>query len=154
MILIAHRGNVDGPNPKLENKPSHIDAALHNGFDAEIDVWYDKSWWLGHDKPKYKLDMEWLGANSDNLWIHCKNLDALFEFTKEDVGQEFGLPHYFWHEHDSFTLTSYGFIWTYPGRKLTRASIGVMPEISSYTKKDLKQCFGICSDFIKEYRDL
>jgi hypothetical protein len=28
MKLIAHRGNIDGPNPLEENRPEYIEAAI------------------------------------------------------------------------------------------------------------------------------
>jgi hypothetical protein len=30
-MLIAHRGNLHGPNPAEENKPAYVDAALAAG---------------------------------------------------------------------------------------------------------------------------
>ena len=42
MILISHRGNLDGVNPDRENSPTYIKEAISSGFDVEIDVhWYD-----------------------------------------------------------------------------------------------------------------
>ena len=41
MKLIAHRGNIDGPNPERENSPEYIEEALKAGYDVEVDVWYD-----------------------------------------------------------------------------------------------------------------
>jgi len=56
MILISHRGNVSGPNPKMENSPLFIQSALEQGFNVEIDVWYkDKKFYLGHDIYNMKL---------------------------------------------------------------------------------------------------
>ena len=31
MILISHRGNIDGPNTDNENKPSYIASAISRG---------------------------------------------------------------------------------------------------------------------------
>ena len=42
MILISHRGNIDGVNKLKENKINYINEAIKNGFDVEIDVWYKK----------------------------------------------------------------------------------------------------------------
>ena len=39
MILISHRGNLNGKS-NMENRPGHINKALWQGFDVEIDVWY------------------------------------------------------------------------------------------------------------------
>ncbi len=36
MKIISHRGNVRGPIPEKENRPSYIDCALGNGYDVEI----------------------------------------------------------------------------------------------------------------------
>jgi hypothetical protein len=56
--------------------------------------------------------------------------------------------HYFWHQEDDYTITSKGFIWTYPGKKLFLKSICVLPEKFNYEKI---KCTGICSDFIEKY---
>jgi hypothetical protein len=61
--FISHRGNTNGPIPELENKPSYILETISKGFDVEIDVRYNKDieeFWLGHDKPQYKVDLSFL----------------------------------------------------------------------------------------------
>ena len=58
--------------------------------------------------------------------------------------------HCFWHQEDDVTLTSCGFMWTYPGQKLTNKSICVLPEKSNDSFND---CLGICSDYIINYRE-
>ena len=106
MILIAHRGNLLGPKPSLENHPSYIMKAILSGYDVEIDVWWVKdNFYLGHDSPDYKIDKNFL--SNRHLWCHAKNFAALGKL--EDIGS-----HYFWHEEDDYTITSNGFIWTYP----------------------------------------
>ena len=32
MIVISHRGNIDGPNPKTENKPHQIEKVIYKDF--------------------------------------------------------------------------------------------------------------------------
>ena len=32
MIIISHRGNIRGPVPDKENRPSYIDCAIGNGY--------------------------------------------------------------------------------------------------------------------------
>ena len=45
----------------MENRPGHINKALWQGFDVEIDVWYiDDEFWLGHDIPHYKIEENFL----------------------------------------------------------------------------------------------
>lgn len=145
MILIAHRGNLNGPNPAEENCPEYIDAALAAGFDAEIDLWVvNDQLFLGHDAPQYPIDLAWLEARYTNLWIHCKNIPAL-EYM--DLAWLFN---YFWHESDTLTLTSKRDIWVYPGRQPVRDSIAVMPEIHN---DDISSCRGLCSDFVVRYQN-
>ena len=142
MILISHRGNMDGIYPEMENNPIYIDRALKNGYDVEIDVWYeDGTWYLGHDKPQYKIDLDYL--KNDKFWCHDKNIEALNRMLKEDI-------HCFWHQEDDVTLTSKGYMWTYPGKPLTDNSICVKPKKND---KIMKKTFGICSDFIVYYNN-
>jgi|TARA_R110000824_G_scaffold67527_2_gene174976 hypothetical protein len=143
MIYIAHRGNIDKKNVELENNPDYIKNALRKGFDAEIDVWHRNKLYLGHDEPQHECSLDFLQKHSSRLWIHCKNLEALENLIK------FKFLNVFWHENDDFTLTSKGYIWTYPGKSLTKNSIAVMPEIKKF--QNLESCFGICSDFISTY---
>ena len=145
MIYISHRGNINGKNETLENKPSYIDDAISNGYDVEIDVWwFDNQLWLGHDKPQYSVDFRWFRDRLSKLWVHCKNVDSIVYF------KECGYPiNYFWHENDTVTLTSLNHIWAYPGKQPINKSISVMPEIYN---DDVTQCIGICSDVISKYK--
>ena len=152
MKLIAHRGNINGPNPSEENRPEYIEAAIAEGFDAEIDIWYDRfdnKFYLGHDDLQYSITWGWLSKNIASLWIHCKNIEALYEFSHGTSGYN-----YFWHQEDDFTLTSKNYIWTYPGKSYTPKSVIVMPELNMpvETFSDLRafNCYGICSDFIQK----
>lgn len=149
MIYISHRGNIAGPNPKLENSVPYIEKALSLGYEVEIDVWLiGKKYYLGHDSPQYEVKKSFL--INDRLWCHAKNLEAL-EGMRLSKNIRF-----FWHQEDDATLTSDNFIWTYPGKKLVKNSICVMPERSNIKPSDpvLKSCTGVCSDFIKDYREI
>ena len=140
MIFIAHRGNLYGKN-KLENNPSFIDKALKLGHNVEIDVWKigDKIF-LGHDNPEYEVENSYL--LNDNFWCHAKNLEALEYMLENKI-------HCFWHQEDDFTLTSKGYIWTYPEKRVCKKSIIVCKteeETRKYYNKDIA---GICSDYIE-----
>lgn len=151
MIFIAHRGNIDGKNSKLENSPEYIQTALDAGYHVEIDIWFDKgSWWTGHDRATYPFKFDVTDHTIYHKWFHCKNLDALHEFTKY-YKLHGNRINFFWHEDDKFALTSQGFIWTYPGYELSPQSIAVLPELAHYHEYDLTHCYGICTDFIKLY---
>ena len=78
MILISHRGNIDGKLSEYENNPNYILAAIDLGYDVEIDVWFiDGKFMLGHDEPTHEVDYKFL--MNEKLWCHAKNLDALTE---------------------------------------------------------------------------
>lgn len=145
MILISHRGNINGRIQEKENSPEYIDVAISKGYDVEIDVWSPKPnvLMLGHDEPQYQIDIEWLKERSNKLWLHCKDYSSLIYFTS--TAFKFN---YFWHEHDTLTLTSFNFIWVYPGKQPIKNSIAVLPEIHN---DDTSSCIGICSDFIERY---
>lgn len=152
MKLIAHRGNVTGPNPLKENSLDYIDAALNLGYDVEIDIRYfeeEQKLYLGHDESQYEVHSLWLVHRKDELWIHCKNLSSLKFFSDSPV--DFN---YFWHQTDDFTLTSKEYIWTYPGKPHTSKSVIVMPECSvdMSVVKEMGgyDCYGICSDYVGE----
>jgi len=149
MRIIAHRANLDGSNPLTENSPEQIDKAISMGFDVEIDIRYDittQTLHLGHDDPEYQITWYWLGSRRDHLWIHCKNLEALSEFSRATSGFN-----YFWHQNDFYTLTSTNKIWTYPGHPYTSRSVIVMPE--TYMNKEnlpnliAYDCYGVCTDY-------
>jgi hypothetical protein len=147
MILISHRGNINGRITERENHPDYIDEAIALGYDVEIDIWIvGMDIMLGHDEPQYTVTTKWLEQRLHKLWIHCKNIPALeyasYFHNKEDLN-------YFWHEYDTVTLTSKGHIWAYPGKQPIQESIAVMPELCNDT---LTQCKGICSDHIQNYK--
>jgi hypothetical protein len=147
MILISHRGNITQPNPNLENTPDYIQAALKEGYDCEIDVWFlNGSFWLGHDFGVYKIDKSFL-INS-HLWCHAKNIDALKEMTKNRM------IHCFWHQTDDFTLTSQNFIWCYPGKEIPSSnSIVLMTEKHPrLSNAPLTGYAGVCSDYINLFK--
>ena len=141
MIFISHRGNINGIKKKFENNPNYIQHAIEKGFNVEIDVWYKDYFFLGHDKPQYKVSSKFL--ENAKFWCHAKNLEALEKLQRLRTK-------YFWHQNDDYTLTSNGYIWTYPGKKLSKKSICVLPEIKKTKIK--KFISGICSDFIEKYK--
>jgi hypothetical protein len=145
VIYISHRGNLEGPNKESENTPEAIDAAIDLGFSVEVDVWLkDSNLYLGHDEPVLPTTLNWLLERKQKLFLHCKNIDALVFFQSTE--NKF---HYFWHENDTVTLTSFGMIWAYPGKQPIKESIAVMPELYN---DDTSECIGICTDYPLKYR--
>ena len=148
MRYIAHRGLFEGPNKELENRPEQIKSALTKGYDVEIDLWWhNNNWMLGHDEPQYIVSEQFIGHQ--RLWIHCKNLDALYKLSICPIRYV-----YFWHQKDDFTLTSNNILWTYPGQHLTNNSIAVMPESTpdywDYCRN--LDIIGVCTDYVERFK--
>ena len=138
--LISHRGNLDGPKPTLENHPDYIGKALRLGYDVEVDVWLKSGeLFLGHDAPQYLIKPSFL--KNDKLWCHAKNLSALEYMLENNI-------HCFWHESDDFTLTSRGYVWTFPNKPACSKSVLV----TLRRKKIKTDCHGICTDYILDYK--
>ena len=143
MILISHRGNINGRNPTLENGQRYCQAAIDAGYNVEIDVhFYDGILWTGHDRPQYRVDDDFL--LQEEVWCHAKDIMALRRLLELET-------HCFFHQNDPVTLTSKGYMWTYPTQPLTEKSICVKPEVQLIA---LKHSAGICSDVIEKYTDL
>ena len=141
MILISHRGNINGKNIERENSPLYIIEAIEQGFEVEVDVWFkDQKFWLGHDYPQYEVSYKFL--LNEKLWCHAKNVLALLEMKKHKI-------HFFWHQNDEFTLTSKNYIWAFPTKENKPGTISVLPEINNQSTEG---CEGICSDFISNYK--
>ena len=138
MLIISHRGNINGIDIDRENNPSHVLSLLDKNIPVEIDVWLiDGNWSLGHDKPIHSVDISYL--KHPLLWCHAKNIQALEEMVANNI-------HCFWHEEDNYTLTSKGIIWTYPGVLTTKNTVIVDTSKDWKTKK--YSCKGVCVDYL------
>ena len=152
MILIAHRGNISGPSPEKENNPRYIDFAIEAGYNVEVDIRgsLDSELYLGHNMPQYKITPDWLFERAQYLWIHAKDTMSLHSLiTHSDM------LNVFWHQHDDYTLTKNGYIWAYPGMKLSPGCICVLPELNT-RKHDIKlfrefDISGICTDYPNKF---
>ena len=127
----------------------NFEPSLYKTNDVEVDLWFvDGRFMLGHDEPQYEIDYKWLEDRSDRLWVHCKDIPSVEYFTENAI--KCAEINWFWHENDTMTLTSFGYVWVYPGRQPILRSIAVMPEREW---EDISNCLGICSDVIKKYKD-
>ena len=88
-------------------------------------------------KIKYEIKKEFL--KDEKLWCHAKNLSALESMLYHGV-------HCFWHETDKFTITSKGYIWTFPEEEVTKNSV-IVHKGSSWKEKNY-DCAAVCTDFI------
>ncbi len=142
MIIISHRGNIRGPVPDKENRPSYVDCAIGNGYHVEIDIrLINDELWLGHDEPQYKVDHNWLDKRRHYLWLHCKNIEA---------AKECWSYHSFCHTSDPFTYTSTEKIWLHD-LSMRIDSNTIIPlidkdEVESFISVS-ENPFGICTDY-------
>jgi len=140
LILIAHRGNINGANRHLENSPHYICNAIDRGYNVEVDVWFiNGGWWLGHDSPQYEIDFTFL--HHTGMWLHCKNYEALQQLIPTEL-------HFFYHTDEDYVLTSKKYIWAYPGQPGGDHTICVMPDCQA----SIKGFAGVCSDYVSDYR--
>ncbi len=140
MKIISHRGNIRGPVPDKENRPSYIDCAIGNGYDVEVDIRsIDGELWLGHDKPQYKIDHNWIDKRRHYLWIHCKNLQAAIECWAY---------HSFCHTNDPFTYTSTGKIWLHDlSMKINDNTVIPLISLEDINQKVDTFPYAICTDY-------
>lgn len=144
MIFIAHRGNIKGSDLKRENTISYIEEAIEKNFQVEIDLWReDNNFYLGHNKPMHIIDSYDLLKMKNFLWCHAKNIDALYILHQLRLNC-------FFHNNDDVTLTSWGFLWTYPGKKLTDRSVCINPKEDV---QNVKRAHAICDDYIMDIRE-
>jgi hypothetical protein len=147
MKLIAHRGNLFGPDASQENNPKYIDNAIQMGYDAEIDLWITNGdFMLGHDYGQYPITTLWLANRSKSLWVHCKNIAAFHAMVQMKMNS-------FWHNTDDYTFTRDGYVWAYPGKPpIGNITVMVMPEYKWKEvwriKENTEGAFGICSDLV------
>ena len=150
MKIISHRGNLNGPSD-LENNPGQLLRVVGMGLDVEIDLWgIDNQFWLGHDKPQYLVDEEFICSLSNVAWYHCKNLEAV-RLIKKITNCFEPYPYtinFFWHESDKYAITSRGYVWAYPGMPLDKNSINVLPELSGINSDE---CYAVCTDYPLRY---
>lgn len=131
MLIISHRGNLNGASAK-ENTIDQIISAHRFGFDVEVDIWFFKGcFYLGHDAPTSIVEECFLTQSW--IWCHAKNLDALCELSR--IGS-----HFFWHENDKLTITNRGVLWCANGVFLKNGvTVTNAPDLPS-------DILGICTD--------
>ena len=161
MRIISHRGNLNGIDRALENHPRHIAGLINQpemAIDVEVDLWYwNDKFYLGHDEPQNFIKQQWIEDHKYNLWIHCKNSEALaMMLNHKDVNC-------FWHQQDDYTITSKNWVWCYPDKQppghensfpwIERhylLSVGVLPELNN---TNIDNFTTICTDQWIHYND-
>ena len=152
MIIIAHRGLLDGPDPwgTRENSPESIEKCIKLGYHVEVDVWANSSGTvsLGHNGAHYPVTWDYLKERAGRLWVHAKNVWTAVELTKHPE------LNWFFHQDDPMTLTSKGNLWVHPNTPfLLPGTIAVLPEtwidLKGAARKfeKHKDVLGICTDY-------
>jgi len=148
MRLISNRGNLNGINHELENTQVYIQEAINRGYDVKVDLWvHNNKLHLGTNEPTSPLDIDWLERASPRLWLHCRDTEVMSKIVELDPrGANL---HYFWHENDTLTLTSRGYMLVKSGKQPVKGGIAVLPELNG---DDVSTCYGVCSDYIERYK--
>jgi hypothetical protein len=138
MKYIAHRGNIDGPNPAHENTYEYLRHAWAQGHDVECDLIAHRGiLYMGHDEPAEPANTNFI--QQDSVWCHAKNLEALELLLAMRTNC-------FWHEKDTVTLTSRGNIWCYPGH-FPRNKRAVWLDLEGIELPDDRTgIYGVCGD--------
>ena len=142
MILISHRGNLNGLNPERENTKEYVQEAINRGYQVEIDIRAKNDLlFFGHDTPDREVDQSWLCERREFLWIHCKDFDSLSMLIDSNLRT-------FFHEKESYSIISNKLIWAHDLSKFNSRCI--IPLLSEEQVVSWRQqpVFGICSDFI------
>ena len=140
MLVISHRGNLEGPDSAIENHPNQIDRCISQySMNVEIDLRIiNGHYWLGHDEPTHKTSIDFI--SQPNIWVHAKN-KLVIPVLKKNKN-----VHWFWHENDKVALTSKGYVWCFPGHEV---ECGIAVDAG----QTIKNCLGICSDNILAWSD-
>ena len=151
MKIISHRGNLKGENPNLENTKHYIDSALNEGFDVEVDLWMiDKKYYLGHDNPENKVELEWLDERKKNIWIHTKNFscfESLLEMNDNFI--------FFYYTIEPVVMVSNKVIWSHEPNEMEIHKNCVIPLLnkSQIINNNFHGWYGICTDFPRALKD-
>jgi hypothetical protein len=81
--------------------------------------------------------------------VHAKNVEAINWLMRHKYAG--GELRFFWHQNDTFTLTSNGRLWCYPSKAVFQNGINLMPELNGLTKEDLYNVEGVCTDYPSMY---
>ncbi len=142
--LISSRGNIDGPNPKMENNLDYIDNAIDLGYDVSVDIWsYTGKMYLGHSCDNSKIPVSCLINRSAKLWVRCRNHEAF------QILSRYQSLNIFWHQTDDFALTTKGYTWCYPGIGPLDRSVAFMPEFDA---PNLDKFYAVCSDDVSYFK--
>ena len=154
MKLISYRGNINGPNPELENTIPYINDAIAEGYVVAVDVWLaDGKLYLSVGRPHvvsstsrsrgyrvgppyYEVSESYL--ENSMILARARTPDTLVRLAKN------GRVHCF-HTNKQSAVTSQGFLWT------TRDATGPNVLRVSLEGDPVSPCYAVCSSYIRNY---
>jgi len=142
MMLIAHRGNMFGAT-RFENEPFYLIKTIEAGCMVEADVrGKDGRLHFGHDEMQYDMPADYFDKYGQMTIFHAKNQEAM------DILMDLR-AHWFFHDKDDYTLTSFGYVWVYPGKPMDNSVryIYVNPSACE-VPVGLHKIAGVCSDYV------
>ena len=136
--FIAHRGNLTGPEPTFENRIEYLLHAYDTCGAVEVDIQtHNGQLYFGHDDPQEPVVADLI--MQDNWFCHAKDLESLSKLL------ELG-AHTFWHQQDTVTITSRGYIWCYPDVYPVHERAVWLDFEDKFTDMELIGGWGLCSD--------
>ena len=138
-IFIAHRGNINGPNPKLENTSEYLKAAVDAGYGVEVDIQWDRGvLYYGHDNPQEAVDEKFITKR--DVFCHAKNVETIPALLMLGCNV-------FVHNTDPCVFTSRGQIWCYPGVHV-KSDRAIWLDLHKQPLPDTisDKLYGICGD--------
>ena len=86
MIIIAHKGNLNGPE-NIEHNTNQLEFVINKGFNVEIDIRLsnDNCFYIGHDEKNHKIELNWIIKYRNYLWIHCKDDKSFIYFNSNKI---------------------------------------------------------------------
>lgn len=150
MIIISHRGNLNGPNPDRENDPAYILEAIGAGFEVEADIWEICGiFMLGHDKPSRISSVSIDENMRKKILFHAKNIYAAVAISQTTNW------HFFCHQGDPFVLTSKGYIWQHDlSLPLTYRSIIPLITMEAIKAHRNFNVHAVCTDYPVKLREM
>ena len=85
MKLYAHRGNIDGRNPGLENTLPYLNEALAAGYGVEVDVrikGFIEKFILGHEIESNQQFVNTEFLRNDRVLTHAKDVYTFIALSK------------------------------------------------------------------------
>ena len=144
MRFIAHRGNLEGPKPGLENTVDYLQTAFDECYGIEVDLQtVNGVLYLGHDNPQEIVTHTvWKLLEKPGVYCHAKDLQSLALLITHNCET-------FYHTNEDIVFTSKGKIWCYPGIYHPDIQNSIWLDchqpIPSYIHKT---CYAVCGDNI------